>query len=254
VSEDQIVSEPAAIKPAVRFIGFDLETTGVDPFTDVPVSFGFALRVVRADGSVESRLKEGYINPGRPIPPGATDIHGITDEMVVGATELSPAVELIARRLSEYWANGDVIVGMNVSYDLTMIDSLCQRLGLPTLAQRGEIGAVADVRVLDQHYDKWRKGKRALGDLCEHYGVSLSNAHSAVYDAEASLIVLEAIRARYSAFDQIPVSDMSATLREWYQEKLANFSEYLVKKGDAPVGAGSYAWPVHVANPASLTQ
>ena len=228
-----------------RFIGFDLETTGIDFFRDVPVSYGFVERVQGTRGR-ESLLDSSYVNPGMPIPVGASAIHGITDEMVTDAMPLSDAVELMAERITAHWANGDVIVGMNVAYDITMVDSLCRRLELATLTDRGDIGAVVDVLVLDRHFDKWRKGGRKLTDLCHHYGVTLGNAHSAAHDAEASLVVFEVLCGRYPAFDAIPVPRVNATVRSWYQEWLSSFSLYLEKKGEEPIPPGRYEWPIHV--------
>jgi DNA polymerase III subunit epsilon len=225
-----------------RFIGFDLETTGINPFQDVPVSYGF---VERADGARGSLMDHAYVNPGAPIPAGATAIHGITDEMVNDASPLEEVVEALADRLAKHWVNGDAIVGMNVSYDLTMVDSLCRRLGLATLSDRSDVGAVVDVLVLDRHFDKWRKGGRKLTDLCRHYGVTLGNAHSAAHDAEASLVVLDAIRSRHPQFDRIPFTDLSVTIRVWYQEWLSSFSAYLEKKGETPIAVGRYEWPLH---------
>ncbi len=226
-----------------RFIGFDLETTGIDSFHDAPVSYGF---VERPPGSRESLMESDYVNPGVPIPPGASAIHGISDQMVAGARPLADAVELIAERLAAHWANGDVIVGMNVAYDITMVDAQCRRLGLASLCERGEIGAVVDVLVLDRHFDKWRKGGRKLTDLCRHYEVALASAHSAAHDAEASLVVFEVLRRRYPAFDALPVERISASVRSWYQEWLSSFSIYLEKKGEAPIARGRYEWPVHI--------
>jgi DNA polymerase-3 subunit epsilon len=228
-----------------RFIGFDLETTGIDSFRDVPVSYGFVERVDGNRGR-ESLMDSGYVNPGIPIPIGASEIHGITDQMVADATLLSDAVELMAERITAHWANGDVIVGMNVAYDITMVDSLCRRLELATLSERGDIGAVVDVLVLDRHFDKWRKGGRKLTDLCRHYEVTLGNAHSAAHDAEASLVVFEVLCERYPGFDAIPVARLNGTVRSWYQEWLSSFSLYLEKKGEEPIPPGRYEWPIHV--------
>ena len=228
-----------------RYVGFDLETTGVSSFVDVPVSYSFVERV--DDGSrLFSVFEGGLVNPGRPIPPGACAIHGITDEMVVDAMPLAEALEVIAKRLFEVWHDGGVIVGMNVSYDLTMVDSMCRRLGLVPLELRGHIGGVMDVLILDRHYDKWRKGSRKLVDLCGHYEVTLSNAHSAAYDAEASLVVLETMRRRFPDLDLLEGAHANVALRAWYQEWLASFSRYLEKKGESPISAGRYEWPIHV--------
>jgi DNA polymerase III subunit epsilon len=228
-----------------RYVGFDLETTGVSSFLDVPVSYSFVERV--DDGSrLFSVFAGGLVNPGRQIPEGACAIHGITDDMVVDATPLDEALEMIVKRLLDVWRDGGAIVGMNVSYDLTMVDSLCRRFGLAPLHQRGHIGTVMDVLVLDRHFDKWRKGSRKLVDLCGHYEVSLVNAHSAAYDAEASLVVLETMRRRFPDLDLIEGPHANMASRAWYQEWLTSFSRYLEKKGESPIPAGRYEWPIHI--------
>ena len=227
------------------FVGFDLETTGVSSFRDFPVSYGF-VQHVRDANEVSMHVEGGYVNPGVAIPPGASAIHGITDDMVTDAMALRDAVETIVDKLVSVWSSGEVIVGMNVGYDLTMVDSLCRRLAIPTLEERSNIGGVMDILVLDRHFDKWRKGARKLGDLCRHYGVTLEGAHGAVEDAEASLMVLEAMTAVFPEIERIPVADISGTLRTWYQEWLTSFSSYLEEKGEAPIEAGRYAWPIHL--------
>ena len=227
-----------------HYVGFDLETTGVSSFLDVPVSWGFFEHIVR--GTANERIGGwGLVNPGIPIPPGASAIHGITDEMVANARSLGESVEYIVERLVSIWSSGYAVVGMNVSYDLTMVNSLCQRLDYPTLTQRGVVGPVLDVLILDRHFDKWRKGSRKLADLCQLYGVELGNAHSAEDDAKASVEVLEAQLNRYPEIGEIPVETMNETLRAWYQEWLASFSTYLEKKGEAPIRTGRYDWPIH---------
>jgi DNA polymerase-3 subunit epsilon len=227
-----------------RFVGFDLETTGISPFRDIPVSYGFVEHEAGHTGEkVQSR--SGFINPGVPIPAGAAAIHGITDDMVATAMPVGQAAEFLASELTSLWADGAVIVGMNVSYDLTMVQSLCEREGVPTLDVRGTIGPVLDVLILDRRFDKWRKGARKLTDLCRLYGVTLDGAHSAAEDAEASLQVLEAIVLKYPEISAIEPSNINEVLGEWYREWLSSFSTFLERKGEPPIGQGRYPWPLH---------
>ncbi|HZJ72256.1 MAG TPA: 3'-5' exonuclease, partial [Planctomycetota bacterium] len=63
---------------------FDLETTGLDPMTDRIVELGCVKLLPFApgdgpDGVAHRReIRTWRINPGRPIVPAATAIHGIT--------------------------------------------------------------------------------------------------------------------------------------------------------------------------------
>ena len=76
-----------------ELLGFDLETTGVDRFFDVPVSFAL---VTVVDGGVVER-RTSLVDPGREIPEGATAIHGITSERArADGMALADAVALLA--------------------------------------------------------------------------------------------------------------------------------------------------------------
>lgn len=221
-------------------LAFDLETTGVDSFRDVPVSFGF---VVVDDAG--RRREGGLVNPGLPIPPAATAIHAITNEMVADAPALEVATEALAARLCEAWASGAVVVGMNVAYDLTMVDALCRRFGTPSLSERAELGPVVDVLIVDRHFDRWRKGGRKLGDLCRHYAVATGDAHSALDDANASLEIFYAQLAQFAEFAALERDKVNDQLATWYREWLASFSNYLERRGERPIAPGRYEWPIN---------
>jgi DNA polymerase III epsilon subunit-like protein len=214
--------------PDNQFVAFDLETTGIDPFTARPVSYavvGPGLECVR------------LVDPGIPIPPSATAIHGITDSDASNGMPLDMAMSDLLDLLTDVWQAGGIIVGMNVSYDLTIVHTMCKYLHLPT----PRIGPVLDVLVLDRHYNKWRKGSRNLGALCTYYGVSLVDAHTAKADAQACLDILHKMRGRYSF--NISLKD-NALLRGWYQEWLRGYALY--SKQVIPLGR--YEWPVHSEN------
>lgn len=210
------------------YVAFDLETTGIDPFNDRPVSYALI--------GPNYRLGN-LINPGMLIPIEATNIHGITDDLVTLGQPIDEAIEFIVDALHTLWDEDAVLVGMNLSYDLTMIASLCKKLSLGF-----EVGAVADVLVIDRHFDKWRSGSRNLTSLCEFYSVPLTDAHSADADSEACLMLLFKMSKRY----QLPVfSKDNHTLRSWYQEWLRSYSSYQVKQGKEPIPLGRYEWPIH---------
>lgn len=141
-------------------LGFDLETTGVDRFSDVPVS---AALVVAEGGKV---LSTDYfiIDPGRLIPPGASAIHGISTEQAGSeGISLTEALARIYDAISAAQAARWPIVGMNLSYDLTMLDVLARaHLGCE-ISPAGLY--VLDALVIDRHIDTYRRGKRKLVNL-----------------------------------------------------------------------------------------
>ena len=71
-----------------RVLGFDLETTGLNPRSDRIVQY--ALIGSDVDGSHINQT--ALVNPRRSIPPESSRVHGITDEDVKGESEFSEPV------------------------------------------------------------------------------------------------------------------------------------------------------------------
>lgn len=92
----------------MRFIAFDLETTGTLPGVDKIVEIG-AVRIV--NGEVES-VYSTLVDPLIPIPAGASAVNGITDEMVKG----KPKIEELLHSFTEFCGD-DVLVAHNAMFD-----------------------------------------------------------------------------------------------------------------------------------------
>lgn len=225
------------------YLSFDLETTGIDSFRDVPVSYAFVEHKNINGNSIVAR-ETGIVNPGRPIPAQATAVHGITNEMAEEGLALGEAVSMISERIRQCWRSGGAIVGMNVAYDLTMVEALCKVYEIETLSSAGP-GAVLDVYVIDKTLDKWRKGKRTLSDLCTRYSVPLDNAHSADADAEATLRIYEAMEREYADLAALDVEAINKTLNAWHHEYLSSLSDYFVRNGKSAVDPGRFQWPIN---------
>ena len=95
-------------------VGFDTETTGVNPQTDRIVTA--SLEWINADATRVSG--QWIINPGVEIPTSATAVHGITNDRVQ-AEGAAPAVALeeITVALAEAMRAGFPAVAFNASYD-----------------------------------------------------------------------------------------------------------------------------------------
>lgn len=102
----------------------DTETTGLNVNEDRIVSFGG----ICAHGTrlFRSRMIDDLVDPGMPIPPSSTEIHGITDTMVEGARGF-PEVYADFQRM----AANRVIIGHNIPFDLTIMRQECARHGRP---------------------------------------------------------------------------------------------------------------------------
>lgn len=100
---------------AKDYVVFDLETTGLSPETDEIIEIS-GIRV--RDGQVDDEFST-LVNPGRPIPYSATDINGITDEMVRDAPALRDALKDFL-----IFAGDDILVGHNIhSFDMKFLNA-----------------------------------------------------------------------------------------------------------------------------------
>lgn len=174
----------------VLLVGLDTETTGVDTARDRVVQLGV---VAQAPNRLARVSWECLVNPGIPIPLGATAVHQITDAMVAAAPSFEGVAEVLRAWVSEPQLPGRdtaeavVLVGYNLfSYDLPLIVAEYQRIRQPPLATPGYtldllLWARWGLRALES---------RRLTEVCAHLGVPLIRAHSAAADALAAVELL----------------------------------------------------------------
>ncbi len=99
-----------------RFVVFDLETTGLYPYAgDKIISMS---AVIVENGVIRKEPYFDYlVNPNRPIPPVATEITGITDEMVSNA----PSVLWVLNEFLNF-ARNSILVAHAADFDLNFIN------------------------------------------------------------------------------------------------------------------------------------
>lgn len=131
--DDFGISTPA---PLQRAVVLDTETTGTDPDEDQVIELALlCFEYLPDSGQIVrvTRAYEGLEDPGRPIPPEATLIHGITDEMVAGQHLDDEAVKGLLQ--GACW-----VVAHNASFDRQFLE---RRLGvfetLPWVCSYAEI-------------------------------------------------------------------------------------------------------------------
>jgi DNA polymerase-3 subunit epsilon len=103
---------------------------------------------------------------------------------------------------------------------------------------------VLDAVILDRHFDRERKGRRTLGDLCEHYGVDIGNAHDATADALASVKVLIALGVFKKELREGDLAALHAAQVEWHQEWALAMDDWRKSQGMLPIDPRDYVWPV----------
>lgn len=210
-----------------RLVAFDVETTGVDYESDRIVTA--AVSVIPARGSGEPVHHEWLIDPGVEIPEGAAAVHGITTEHArEHGQDAAKALAEISQLLAEELARRAVLVAFNARFDLTMLDRELRRHGLATLT----VTRVVDPFVIDKHADRYRRGKRTLGVLCELYDVSLGDdAHAADADALAAARLAWRMARRLPEIGDMPIEELHALQVEWAAEQAASLEEYFRRQG-----------------------
>jgi DNA polymerase III epsilon subunit family exonuclease len=104
-----------------EFVAFDTETTGLMPARE---------RVVEVSGvrfNLEGELAtfESLVDPGMPIPPGSSRVHGIKDEDVAG----QPVVGDVLPKFMEL-CEGAIVVAHNAEFDVNFLAHEAVRSGV----------------------------------------------------------------------------------------------------------------------------
>jgi len=205
----------------------DLEATGVDTRTARIIEVG--LFRFETDGSSDA-LIDRLIDPGVPVPAKVTELTGISagDLATNGGTPADVLMETLAA-ITALVAEGVPIVLYNANYDWPLLTNELVRHGLDPLPAVPPT-ILIDPLVLDRHVDRYRKGKRTLSTVADHYGVRLDGAHRAAADAAATVGVARAIAERYPKI-QVDGADLVALQMKAHTVWKDSFNAYLVKVG-----------------------
>ncbi len=160
-----------------NYVVFDLETTGVSCNTDAVVEIS-AVKV--ENGAVVGEYST-LVNPGRSIPHYATEVNGITDEMVKDSPDFEEALSGFLD-----FAGDAVLVGHNIhAFDMKFIYRDAERFWGKTIGN----DYVDTLQVARAYLPQLRHHK--LTDLAEHYGIGTEGAHRALNDCRMNQQIYE---------------------------------------------------------------
>ena len=168
----------------MKIAGLDLETTGVETDTDVIVEVCVSIRDTANNFAVVDEFHT-LVNPGRPIPPETTEIHGITDAMVAD----KPKFPEVAGRI-QAMLDGCAVGGHNVEFDISILGRMLRECGLA--------GVPVGTPTFDTMHVERRVNGHKLEAMYKRYtGKALDDAHSANVDVQAYFDVLRAQISRH---------------------------------------------------------
>ncbi len=169
---------------------FDLETNGVSARSSRIVQI--AGITIQPDGSHETF--DHLVNPGQPIPMGASNVNGIYDKDVANC----PAFHVLAEQIFEKHFLKCDLAGYNLlRFDIPFMQHELARADI-------ELGD--DFQVIDSYLLFSGHGPRKLINAHEYYlGVPLADAHDALGDVIGTLAVLcvQAISGGYVGVDDM---------------------------------------------------
>ena len=167
---------------------FDLETTGLFPRKDRILEI--AAVKMNPDGT-EERL-EHLVNPGIPIPPETTAIHGVDDAMVKGC----PTFAELAEEVYAFFEGCDVAGFNSDRYDIPCLEAEFLRVGRNLSA--------AIVNRVDVQRIYHRKEPRDLTSAVKFY---CNRPHTGAHGAEADTrATLDVLKAQLEKYDDLPKS------------------------------------------------
>ena len=163
-------------------VAFDVETTGLDVSNDRIIE----ISCIRFTPEGERTCSTYRVNPGIPIGPAATAVHGISDADVAH----EPSFAQLADALLSVLEGAD-LTGFNIEqFDLPMLAREFSRVGVTFPA--GPVCIIDSWRIFLRHEP--RDLRAALRFYC---GRDLQNAHSAEADAQAAADILLGQLDRY---------------------------------------------------------
>lgn len=177
----------------------DIEATGLDIQADRILE----LAILIYDGSAITTNSCKRFNPGLPIPPESTAVHGITDMDVASEPPFSNEVgRAILKRLK-----GCDLAGYNLRrFDLPILDEELRRFNLKL--------DLSGVSVIDAFGVFSKKEPRSLSDAVRKYcGGEHVDAHGADADNRATLNVLLGQMKMYPDLDAMSLTDLATFSR-----------------------------------------
>lgn len=152
----------------VTFTAFDFETTGLNPASDRIIELGaVTFRNFEIIGEFQT-----LVDPEIPLERGASEITGITSDMLAGR----PNVVQVLPQFLEF-LSGSVLVAHNAGFDIAFLRAALQIAQLEAVKN-----PLIDTQVLAQKAYP-RQKSYSLQSMVEFLGIPPNNAHRALDDA-----------------------------------------------------------------------
>jgi DNA polymerase-3 subunit epsilon len=157
----------------MREIVMDTETTGLDPADGHRIVEIGAVELVNLLPT--GRVYHQYINPERPVPREAENIHGLGNDFLRD----KPVFARIATDFLDFIGDSTLVIH-NAAFDMRMLNAELTRLGQPVLPMSRAVDTLEIAR------KRFPGAQASLDALCRRFGVDNSGRekHGALLDTE----------------------------------------------------------------------
>jgi DNA polymerase-3 subunit epsilon len=158
----------------MREIVLDTETTGLDPYADHRLVEIGCIELI--NHMPTGRQYHQYINPQRPMPKEAFDVHGLGDDFLKD----QPVFAEVADDFIEFIGEDSVLVIHNASFDMKFLNAELEWLNKPRIAMDRALDTVQMAR------KKFPGSPVSLDALCRRFKIDNSNRtlHGALLDSD----------------------------------------------------------------------
>jgi predicted DnaQ family exonuclease/DinG family helicase len=198
------------------FVALDIETTGFDFVDEEIIEIG-AVKYLKGK---ETDRYSVFIKPHKPVPQFIKQLTHITDKQLAGGMQLNEAINGL-----KAFAGDHILLCHNAAFDVGFINAKCDQLKIAPLLNR-----ILDTLELSRIYLPFIPNHQ-LGTVAEYFSIDLSNAHRAIFDAQATgeilLNLIDFIDEYIPLKLNYRISEVAA--RGEYTSMLADFVKTLVE-------------------------
>jgi len=166
-----------------EYVVFDLETTGLSPWAgDEIIEIG-AMKIF-GNQIDEANVFHTLVNPKRPIPPEASRVNGITDEMVANA----PTLDLVLPKFLDFVGTA-WLVAQNAKFDMSFLMKYLVQWNI-----RRDLEVHDTVHFSRRAYPT--ENRHNLDKICERLGITVAEGerHRSMGDVKLTAQAFLALR------------------------------------------------------------
>ena len=156
---------------------FDVETTGFSPKDGDRI---IEIAAIKTKNGKTIDTFDFLINPERPIPPQASQVNNITDDMVSDA----PKADAVLPQMIDF-IGGAVVVGHNVKFDLEFLCFQLAAIGRKLDSRTPTLDTLKMARALIPQLSSYR-----LENVAQYFGAKIEETHRALVDVELTVTAL----------------------------------------------------------------